>query len=93
MKENNDILLASANKANRNTPLAHLATQALSIGSSVSKLWYYNYQLGMAKAMGPGYLPASQIRKMKQDRLMHTVSIALTCLGLIAAGICSLEER
>ena len=93
MDERNDILMSSAQTASRNNPWGHLATQALSVGNNVSMLWYYNYQLGMAKAMGSGYMPEAQIRKMKEDRIKHTFEIALTCFGLIAAGICSLEER
>lgn len=73
--------------------MAHLATQAVSMGYDVWLLWYYNYQLGVDQAMGPGYLPEAQIQKMKDECILHTVELAIKCFGLIAAGICSLEER
>lgn len=93
MNEHIDIFFATANKATRNDPLAHLATQTMSIGYHASMLWQYNYQLAMAQAMGPCYLQEEQIRAMKQDRIKHTVLLGIECLGLIAAGICSLQEQ
>ena len=93
MNDNSDILLTTAKTASQDNPWAHLATQAISMGYDLSKLWYCNYQLGMAQAMGPGYMPAAQIQAMKQDRIKHTILLAIKCFGLIAAGICSLEER
>ena len=89
MNEYNDIILTTAKIATLNDSRAHLMTQAISMGYNASMLWYYNYQLAMAQAMGPGYLSAEQIRAMKQDRIKHTVLLSLECIGLFVAGICS----
>ena len=88
MNEHIDIILTSAKQATRNSPVAHLSTHAVSMGYNVSMLWYYNYQLAMA----PEYMTAEQIQAMKQERIKHTVLLSLECLGLIAAGICALQE-
>ena len=93
MNESIDILLSSAKIASRNNPCAHLVTNAISMGYNVSMLWHYNYQLAMAQAMGPGYLPAEQIQAMKLDRIKHTVLLSFECIGLMAAGICALQDR
>ena len=92
MNENVDIALMAANCATRDNPWAHLATRALSMGYNASMLWYYNYQLAMAQSMGPGYIPAEQIRAMKQDRIKHTLVLGLECAVLIAAGVVALNE-
>ena len=86
-----DVLLTTAKMASRNNPVAHLTAQTVSMGYNVSRLWYYNYQLGMAQAMGPGDMPLEQVQAMKQDRIKHTILLSLECIGLIAAGICSLQ--
>ena len=91
MNEHIDLLLTSAKIASRNDPKAHLATQAVSLGYNASMLWRYNYLLAMAQTVGPGYLSIEQIQAMKQDRIKHTVLLSIDCLGLIAAGICSLQ--
>jgi len=93
MNEHIDVLLTTAKVASRNNPWVHLATPTISMGYNVSMLWHYNYQLAMAQAMGPGYMPANQIQAMKQDRIKYTVLLALECAGLIVAGVCSLQER
>ena len=93
MNESIDVLLTNAKMVSRNNTVAHLATQTLSMAYNSSMLWHYNYQLAMAQAMGPGYLPAEQIHAMKQERIKHTVLLGIECLGLIAVGICSLRER
>ena len=92
MNEHIDILLTTSKLATRNYPWAHLATQTVSMGYNASMLWHYNYQLAMAQAMGPGYLPEGQIQAMKQDCIKHTVLLGIECLCLIAVGICSLQE-
>lgn len=93
MNEHLDIILTSAKLATRNNPWAHLSTQAISMGYNTSMLWYYNYQLGLVQAMGPGYLSAEQIQAMKQDRIKHTALLLLESVGLLAAGICALQGR
>lgn len=93
MNENIDMLLTNAKIASRNNPWAHITTQAISMSYNASMLWYCNYQLAMAQVMGPGYLTAEKIQAMKQDQIKHTVLLSLECLGLITAGICSLQGR
>lgn len=93
MNEHIDILLTSAKVVSRNNPWAHLTTQAISMGYNASMLWHYNYQLGMAPVMGSSYMPAEQIQAMKQDRIKHTALLFAESLGLIVAGICSLQEQ
>lgn len=93
MNEHIDILFTTAKYATRKDPWAHLTTQAFSMGHNVMMLWHYNYQLALAQTMGPGYMTAEQIQCMKQDRIKHTVLLSLECIGLIAAGICSLRGQ
>lgn len=93
MNESIDVLLTTAKMATRNNPAAHLATQAVSMGYNASMLWHFNYQLALAQAMDPGYLPAEQIQAMKQERIKHTVLLSLEGIGLIVAGICALQGR
>ncbi len=59
---NIDLILTSSKLVTRNNPYTHLAAQAISMGYNASMLWYSNYQLGMARAMGPGYLTVEQIQ-------------------------------
>ena len=92
MNEHIDLLFTTAKIATRNNPWVHLTTQTISMGYNASMIWHYNYQLAMAQAMGPGYLPEEQIQVMKQDRIKHTVLLSLEGLGLIVAGICSLRQ-
>ena len=93
INEHIDIYLTTAKMATINNPWAHFTTQAVSMGYNASMLWHYNYQLAMVQAIGPGYLTVEQIRAMKQDRIKHTVLLSLECIGLIAAGICSMQGR
>lgn len=93
MNEHIDIILTTSKLATRNNPWAHLSVQAISMGYNASMLWHYNYQLAMAQAMGPGYMPEDQIQTMKQERIKHTVLLGIEGLGLIAAGICSLQRK
>ena len=93
MNKHIDIILTTSKLATRNNPWAHLTTQTVSMGYNVSMLWYYNYQLGMAQVMGPGYLPAEQIQAMKQDRIKHTALLLMESVGLLAAGICALQGQ
>ena len=93
MNEHIDILLTSAKIASRNNPWTHFTTQAISMGYNATMLWRYNYQLAMAQAMGPGYMPAEQIQAMKQDRIKHTALLLIESVGLLAAGICALQGR
>ena len=93
MNEHIDVILTTSKLATRNNPVAHLTTQAFSVGYNASMLWNYNYQLATAQAMGSGYLSAEQIQAMNRDRIKHTVLLSLECVGLIVAGICALQGR
>ena len=93
MNEPIDIMLTTAKLATRNNQVAHLTTQAISMGYNASMLWHYNYQLAMAKVMGPGYISAEQIEAMKQDRIKHTALLSLECVGMLVAGISLLQRR
>jgi len=93
MNEHIDLLFTTAKIATRNNPWAHLTAQTLSMGYNASMLWHYNYQLAMAQAMGPYYMSEDQFQAMKQDRIKHTVLLGIECLGMVAAGICALQER
>ena len=93
MNEHIDILFTTAKYATRKDPWAHLVTQSFSMGYNTSMLRRYNYQLAMAQTMGPGSISADQIQTMKQERIKHTILLGIECLGLIVAGICSLQGR
>ena len=93
MNEQVDILLTAAKLATSKNPWAHLATHVVSMTYNASMLWYYNYQLGMAQAMGPAYIPAEQIKAMKQERIKHSALLLLESATLLVAGICSLQEN
>ena len=93
MNEHIDILFTTVKCATRNNPWAHLTTKAFSMGSNTSMLWHYNYHLAMAQTMGQGYISPEQIQTMKQERIKHTILLGIESLGLIVAGICSLQGR
>ena len=92
MKENIDIALTTSKMATRNNPWAHLATQAFSMGYNASMLWYYNYQLAMAQAMGVGYMSAEQIQSYKQERIKHSFLLGVECAALIVASLGTMCE-
>lgn len=93
MNEHIDILLTASKLASRNNPWANLATHTVSMAYNVSMLWHYSYQLGMANAVGSGYLAAEQIQTIKRERLKHTVLLALESVGLIVSSIVALQEN
>ena len=93
MNENIDILLTTAKVASRNNPWAHLATHTLSMGYNVSMIWYYQYQLGLATAMGPGYVTQEQIHSIRQECVKHTVLGLIDGLGLLVSAIYSMSEK
>ena len=93
MNENKDVVITTANNASQNNPWANLVTHTVAMVKNVSLLWFYNYQLGMANAMGPGYLSAEQINTYKHERIKHTALLALGCLGLIIVSTAALQEN
>ena len=92
MNENIDILLTTAKVASQNNPWAHLATHTLSMGYNVSMIWHYQYQLGLATAMGPGYMSQEQIHRIRQECVKHTVLGLVDGLGLLVTAIDSMRE-
>lgn len=92
MNEHIDILLTTAKVASRNNQWASLATHTISMSYNVSMLWHYQYELGLASAMGPNYLTAEQIQRLKQERLKHTVLGLLDGMGMFLSAAGSMHK-
>ena len=92
MNEHIDLLFTTAKISTRNNPVAHLATQAFSMGYNASMLWYYNYQLAMAQAIGSEYMSAEHIHIYKHERIKHTFLLGVECAVVIAAGVLALYK-
>jgi hypothetical protein len=92
MNEHIDILLTTAKVASRNNQWASLATHTISMGYNVSMLWHYQYELGLASAMGPSFMTAEQIQRLKQERLKHTVLGLLDGMGVFLSAAGSMHK-
>ena len=56
-------------------------------------IWHYQYQLGLASAMGPNYMTPEQIQNFKQERLKHTVLGLLDGVGLFLTVVGSMQDK
>ena len=93
MNEHIDIILTTAKMASRNNQWASLATHTISMSYNVSMIWHYQYQLGLASAMGPNYLTAEQIQSLRRECLKHTVLGVLDGVGLLLSTVGSMQDR
>lgn len=70
---------------------AHVAVQTLSMWYDFSMALYYNNLLERIE-MNPGYATDKMVQTIKDERLKHTISGALTGIGLIIVAISCLQN-
>ena len=86
MVANKDMFSKPAKVSNQGYSWVHVAAHTISIGYDFSMALYYNNLLERIE-MNPGYASDKMVQTIKDERLKHTISGALTGLGLIFGAI------
>lgn len=76
----------SAKVSNQDYPWAHVALYTLSMGYDFFRALYCNNLLERIE-MNPRYATDKMVQTIKDERLKHTISGALTGIALIFVGI------
>lgn len=80
-----------AKVSNQGYSWAHVAVHTISIGYDFSMALYYNNLLERIE-MNPEYATDKMVQTIKDERLKHTISGALTGIALIIVGISCLQN-
>ena len=75
-----------AKVSNQGYSWAYVVAHTLSMGYDFSMAWYYSNLLNRIE-MTPGYATDKMVQTIKDERLKHTISGALTGIALIIVAI------
>lgn len=78
--------------SNQDYPWARVALHTISMGYDFSMAWYYSNLLNRIE-MNPGYATDKMVQTIKDERLKHTISGALTGIALIIVAISCLKNN
>ena len=77
--------------SNQDYSWAHVAAHTISIGYDFSMAWYYSNLLNRIE-MNSGYATDKMVQTIKDERLKHTISGALTGIALIIVAISCIQN-